>query len=307
MPPALPDSITIATRGSPLALWQAAHIEALVAAAHPQVKTSFLVVKTKGDSILDRPLAELGGKGLFVKEIEEAITRGEADMAVHSMKDVPMNLPEGFVIGAMPVRGPAEDVFLSNFFPNPASLPEGARVGSSSPRRKAQILMMRPDLQVVPLRGNIATRLDKLARNEFDAIILAKAGLVRLGLSAPCTWEFAKEEFIPAAGQGALGIEFMDCRKDLHNLLAHMEDMPTRICVESERAFVRELEAGCYAPVAAHAWFSENRELTIKALLAAEDGTAGISGSKTGEASCELGKALAKELRQLAKERGIAC
>ncbi len=307
MPPALPNSITIATRGSPLALWQAAHIEALVAAEHPQVKISFLVVKTKGDRILDRPLAELGGKGLFVKEIEEAIMKGQADMAVHSMKDVPMALPEGLAIGIMPTRGPAEDVFLSNFFPNPASLPPGARIGSSSPRRKAQILIMRPDLQVIPLRGNIATRLDKLARNEFDAIILAKAGLARLGLTAPCVWEFTKDEFIPAAGQGALGIEFMEHRKDLHNLLAHMEDRPTRICVETERAFVRELEAGCYAPVAAHAWLSKNCELTIKGLLAAEDGMAAVSGSKAGEASEELGKALARQLRQLAKEQGLAC
>lgn len=302
-----PLSLTIATRGSPLALWQADHVAGLISAAHPEITIKTLVIKTKGDRILDRPLAEIGGKGLFVKEIEDAILSGEADIAVHSMKDVPMHLPKGLCIGVMPKRGSVEDVFLSHTHPTPESLPPGSKLGSSSPRRKAQALLLRPDIEIAPLRGNIATRLEKLAKKEFDAIILAKAGLERLGLSAPYMFELNKHNFIPAAGQGALGVEFSENRADLRALLVHIDDPQTHACVKAERAFIRELEADCYAPVAAYAWMGDENTLYLRGLLANETGTCYVTGVKTGSRPEELGSALANQLQKEACGKRFSC
>ena len=244
--------LTIATRGSRLALWQAEHVRALLEREHT-LSIELLVLKTKGDIILDVPLAKVGGKGLFVKEIEEALLDGRADLAVHSMKDVPMELPEGLILGVVPRRECAEDLLLSEHCDSLNALPAGARIGTSSLRRQAQILALRPDVTVLSLRGNVDTRLRKLKDGEFDAIIMAAAGMRRLGLTARHMIPLVPPAFLPAAGQGALGIEFHEDRHDLRDLLAFMDHEPTRVCVEAERGFLAGLEGGCQVPIAAHA------------------------------------------------------
>ncbi len=245
--------LTIATRGSKLALWQAEHIKSLLVGRHPGLEVELLLIKTKGDIILDVPLAKVGGKGLFVKEIEEALLDGRADLAVHSMKDVPMELPQGLILGAVPRREDPADLLLSSIYPNLAALPQGAAVGTSSLRRQAQLLALRPDLDIVSLRGNVDTRLRKLAEGRFAAIVMAAAGLNRLGLSAAMQTRLEPPAFLPAAGQGALGIEFAESRADLKEALAFLDHPPTRICVEAERGFLAGLEGGCQVPIAAHA------------------------------------------------------
>ena len=204
-------NLVIATRGSQLALWQAEHVKACLESLEPGLNISLRVIKTRGDIILDVPLSKVGGKGLFVKEIEEALLDGSADLAVHSIKDVPMVLPEGLVLGCVPQREICVDCLLSNRYASLDELPRGARVGTSSLRRQAQLLNLRPDLEILSLRGNVDTRLRKMKEGEYDAIVLASAGLKRLGLSADRMHHFEAASFVPAVGQGALGIE---CRGD---------------------------------------------------------------------------------------------
>ena len=259
--------VTIATRGSQLALWQAEHIKSRLMAQYEGLEVELLILKTKGDIILDVPLAKVGGKGLFVKEIEDALLAGTADLAVHSMKDVPMVLPEGLTLGAVPEREICTDLFLSEKYAALEELPQGAKLGTSSLRRQSQSLALRPDLEVAMLRGNVETRLRKMKEGQYDAIILARAGVKRLGLGASLQQDLTPPSFLPAVGQGALGIEIREDRPEMRELVAFLDDMPTRLCVTAERAFLRRLDGGCQVPIAAHAVL-EGEELVLEALVA---------------------------------------
>ncbi len=295
-----PLRLTIATRGSNLALCQAGLVKTALESRHGDaIAVDLLVIKTKGDIILDVPLAKVGGKGLFVKEIEEAVLAGRADMAVHSLKDVPMETAAGLCLGVIMKRGDPADVFLSHKYPSLTALPRGAVLGTSSLRREAQALALRPDLRVESLRGNVETRLRKLAEAKFDAIILAAAGLERLGLSAPCSELLAPENFLPAVGQGALGIEFCDAREDLRELLAFLEHHPTRLCVEAERVFLAGLNGDCRTPIAGYATLPRPDSLELTGLVASPDGVEIIRQSLAGPTHSprELGMELAGRLK----------
>jgi hydroxymethylbilane synthase len=244
-------NITIATRESRLALWQAEHVKALLEARGHSVK--LLGMTTLGDQILDRSLSKVGGKGLFVKELETALDDGSADIAVHSLKDVPMDLPEGFALACVMEREDPRDAFVSNNYANLAALPLGATVGTSSLRRVLLLKALRPDVKIVPLRGNLDTRLRKLDEGQFDAIILAAAGLKRLGLAQRIRAVFEPTEMLPAAGQGALGIEIKANRADLVAALAPLAHVPTWMAVSAERAVSRAMGGSCSMPLAAHA------------------------------------------------------
>lgn len=246
-------TMRIATRGSKLALWQANHISRLLRETHPGLQVELSIIKTKGDKILDVPLAKIGGKGLFVKEIEEALLTGEADIAVHSMKDVPAKLPDGLKLGIIPQRETSTDSFLSAQYASVEALPSGAKIGTSSLRRQVQILALRRDIQIESLRGNLDTRVGKLMNGEFDAIIVATAGLRRLGLITPYMVELAPPTFYPAVAQGALGIEYREDRPDLDDLMGFLDHAPSRVCVEAERAFLFGLDGGCQVPIAGFA------------------------------------------------------
>jgi hydroxymethylbilane synthase len=242
--------IVIATRESALALWQAQHIASRLGALHPGLEVAILGMTTEGDRRLGTSLAKIGGKGLFVKELEEALARGTADIAVHSLKDVPMDLIAGHVLAAIPERGDARDAFVANAYADLASLPPGARVGTSSLRRESELRALRPDLTILPLRGNVPTRLRKLDEASYDAVVLAAAGLKRLGLSARIR---AYLDLVPAAGQGALGVECRAERDDLIRLLAPLNHEPTARCVRAERVVARLLAGSCNVPLGAHA------------------------------------------------------
>lgn len=288
----------IATRGSQLALWQANHIKNSLESLQPGLTVSFNIIKTQGDIIQDVSLAKIGGKGLFVKEIETALLEGRADLAVHSMKDVPMALPDDLLLGCIPQREIDTDCFLSCNWPTLSSLPLGAHVGTSSLRRQAQLLSIRPDLRISPLRGNVDTRLKKLANNDYDAIILASAGLKRLGLSAPYMQDLDTQTLLPAVGQGALGIE---CREDMYDLLvllASLEDRPSRVCVTAERSFLARLDGGCQVPIAGHAHMLDEEHVLMRGLVADVDGSVILRAEASGyaENAEQLGKAVAEEL-----------
>jgi len=289
--------IRIATRKSALALWQANHVADILTAL-PEVEGVELVpMSTRGDEILDRSLQKIGGKGLFIKELEIAMQRGEADIAVHSMKDVPAEMPDGFALAAILERANDADALVSRDDRRFSDLPNGALVGSSSLRRQAQLRMMRPDLRIEPLRGNVNTRLAKLEGGEFDAIILAAAGLERLGLEQHITQQFTPEEMLPAAAQGALGLECLESRDELRTLLGGLNHVPTVRTTLAERRIALELGASCQSPVAAHAVIHGD-DLSITALVALPDGTEYIRDSLTGPAAVpeDLGKALAQRL-----------
>ena len=290
--------IVIASRGSPLALWQANYVKSRLESLDPSLKASIKTVATKGDKILDVPLAKVGGKGLFVKEIEEALLDGRADIAVHSMKDVPMELPEGLIIGCMPEREDASDCFVSTRFASFDTLPIGAKVGTSSLRRKAQLLHKRPDLNIVDLRGNVDTRLNKLREGRCDAVILATAGLYRLDLSERFTLPFDPDVILPAAGQGAIGIECSEDNYDLFVLLSQLEDRPTRVCVDAERAFLARLNGGCQVPIAARAVMLDDETVSLDGLVADPDGREILRDQILGDASdsAKLGENLANRL-----------
>jgi hydroxymethylbilane synthase len=249
----VPAALTIATRESALALWQAHHIRDRLAALHPGVRIAILGVTTEGDRRLDASLAKIGGKGLFVKELESALADGRADLAVHSMKDVPMQLPPGFAIAAITAREDPRDAFVSLRYRQLGELPPGAKVGTSSLRRESQIRARYPQLDVRPLRGNVDTRLRKLDQGQYDAIVLAAAGLKRLGLAGRITAILGADESLPAAGQGALGIECRSERADLLALLRPLDDAATAWCVRAERAVSRALAGSCVVPIGAYA------------------------------------------------------
>lgn len=289
--------LTIATRGSMLALWQAEHVKAMLMERHSGLEVALLMLKTQGDKILDVPLAKVGGKGLFVKEIEEALLDGRADLAVHSMKDVPTELPAGLIIGVTPRREEPADVLLSVRYDNLAALPEGAAVGTSSFRRQAQLLMRRPDLDIKMLRGNVNTRLRKLMDGEYDAIVLAMAGLKRLGLSAPRMEVLGPPEFLPAVSQGVLGIEYRRDDAELAEMLAFMDHPETRVRVQAERGFLTTLEGGCQVPIAGYAEVRGN-EVRLTGLVADLEGRRVIRRESSGpaEQAWALGEALAREV-----------
>lgn len=247
------DKLVIATRGSKLALWQANHVADRLREKYPGLAVELLPIKTKGDRILDVPLAKVGGKGLFVKEIEEALLDGRADLAVHSMKDVPAEQPAGLVVGIVPKREDPCDMLLSVAYDGLDALPEGATVGTSSLRRKAQLTALRPDLAIVDLRGNLDTRVGKLLDGQFDAIVVARAGLNRLGLGAPKSERLCPPRFLPAAAQGALGLEYRSDDPATAKRLAFFDHPESRDAVTAERAFLARLEGGCQVPIAAHA------------------------------------------------------
>jgi hydroxymethylbilane synthase len=255
-------NITIATRESRLALWQAEHVKALLEARGHSVK--LLGMTTMGDQILDRSLSKVGGKGLFVKELETALDDGSADIAVHSLKDVPMDLPDGFALACVMAREDPRDAFVSNKYANLAALPLSATVGTSSLRRVVLLKALRPDVKIVPLRGNLDTRLRKLDEGQFDAIILAASGLKRLGLAQRIRAVFETTEMLPAAGQGALGIEIKAHRADLVAALATLAHLPTWMAVSAERAVSRAMGGSCSMPLAAHAVW-EGAQLRLNA------------------------------------------
>ena len=255
--------LRIATRQSPLALWQTEHVADALRRHHPHLDIELVPLSTRGDQILDRSLATIGGKGLFLKELEEAMLDGRADIAVHSMKDVPMTPDEPFGIAAILRRADPFDGFVSNHHASLQALPQAARVGTSSLRRQAQLRALRPDLRISDLRGNVNTRLRKLDDNEFDAIILACAGLDRLGMHARIRQRLTAPDFLPAAAQGAIGIETINGRDDLTALLQALHDVDTATCVHAERAMNRALHGSCQVPIAAYCTLDEDSlELT---------------------------------------------
>lgn len=268
----IPDRLVIATRESALALWQARHIAARLETLHPGLKVALLGMTTQGDRILDVTLNKIGGKGLFVKELETALQEGCADIAVHSMKDVPMRLPEGFAIAAITEREDPRDAFVSNAYANLAALPAGAVVGTSSLRREAQIRAQFPALVVKPLRGNVQTRLAKLDAGDYHAIILAAAGLKRLGLGERIRALLSPEESLPAPGQGALGIEIRADRSDLAALLAPLNHAETADCVTAERAMSLRLDGSCETPLGAYAEVVDEHFLRMRGFVSSPDG-----------------------------------
>ncbi|MFZ9326434.1 MAG: hydroxymethylbilane synthase [Burkholderiaceae bacterium] len=267
-----PTRLVIASRESRLAMWQAEHVQACLKNLYPNCEVIILGMTTKGDQILDRALSKVGGKGLFVKELETALEDGRADLAVHSLKDVPMVMPDGFDLSCIMVREDARDALVSNQYASLAELPAGAVVGTSSLRREAIIRSQYPHLQVEPLRGNLDTRMAKLDRGEYQAIILAAAGLKRLGMGSRIKALLPYDPHTPAAGQGALGIETLSARSDVKAWLAPLNDLPTALAVTAERAVSRKLGGSCEVPLAAHAQWQSPQELTMRSYVASTDG-----------------------------------
>ncbi len=274
-------TLRIATRKSPLAMWQAEFVKAELEKAHPGLTVELLPMSTKGDKILDVPLAKIGGKGLFTKELEDRMIAGEADIAVHSMKDVPMELPEGFALGAILERHEPTDAFVSNHYECFDDLPQGAVLGTSSLRRKAQLMAARPDLVVKDLRGNVGTRLGKLDAGEYDAIVLATSGLKRLELDERIRHELAPETCLPAVSQGTLGIEYFEKEDDVLALIQVLNHRDTEIRTRAERAMNHRLEGGCQVPIGVYAEL-EGDEIYLRGLVGALDGSEIIRAEATG-------------------------
>ena len=275
--------IRIATRKSALALWQAEHVAERLNALPEVNSVNLLPLSTRGDEILDKSLQKIGGKGLFIKELEVAMQAGEADIAVHSMKDVPADMPEGFCLAAILERANHADALVGRDGLVFNTLPEGARIGSSSLRRQAQLKLMRPDLNIEPLRGNVNTRLSKLDDGAYDAIILAAAGLERLGLEHYISQQFTPDQMLPAAAQGVIGIECLASRSELRDVLSQLDHETTVSTTLAERAIARTLEASCQSPVATYA-IIDNGQITITALVAMPDGSRSIRESLEGPA-----------------------
>jgi hydroxymethylbilane synthase len=295
------DLIRIATRQSPLALWQAEHVQAKLMKAYPELQIELLPMTTRGDQILDSPLAKVGGKGLFIKELEHALLDGRADIAVHSMKDVPMDFPAGLQLGVILEREDFHDALVSNKYSSLAALPNGAIVGSSSLRRQCQLRAFQPDIVIKDLRGNVNTRLGKLDEGEFDAIILASAGLIRLGLHQRIKESINIGVCLPAGGQGAVGIE---CRVDdekIQNLLKVLNHPPTSICVTAERAMNIQLNGGCQVPIACLAELQKHgneEKLFLRGLVGDVEGKTILHSEAVGqpEDAESIGKSVAKDL-----------
>jgi len=292
-----PKKLVIASRESALAMWQAKHIQARLQELYPNCEVTILGMTTTGDQILDSPLSRIGGKGLFVKELEMALADGSADLAVHSMKDVPMSLPEGFAMAATGEREDARDAFVSNNFENLQSLPHSSIVGTSSLRRQSQLSARFPHLKIESLRGNLQTRLRKLDEGQYAAIILAAAGLIRLGLASRIRDTISPQDSIPAVGQGALGIEINASRTDLFEILAPLNHIDTQLCVEAERGMSRALAGSCTVPLGAYA-LRDGDTINITGFVASVDGKQILretaSGSTTNADA--VGRALADKL-----------
>ena len=292
------DSILrIATRKSPLALWQANHVRDALLSRNPDLEIELLTMTTQGDKILDTPLAKVGGKGLFVKELELGMLDGRADLAVHSMKDVPVEFPEGLGLSAVLPREDPRDALISNKFSSIDELPEGARVGTSSLRRQCQLRARRPDLEIRDLRGNVNTRLRKLDEGEYDAILLAAAGVKRMGWEPRITELLTPEQFIPAIGQGAIGIEIRLDDERVRGLVGELNDAQTATRVLAERALNEALQGGCQVPIAGYSEISHG-VIVLRALVGRPDGTELVQGVISGrpEDAEELGRVLAEDL-----------
>jgi hydroxymethylbilane synthase len=302
-----PEQIVIASRRSRLALWQSEHVAAELRRLHPRCEVSILGITTRGDQILDRPLALVGGKGLFVKELEAALEDGRADIAVHSAKDVPMQMPVGFCLAAITARGDPRDCLVSNRAASLDALSPGSIVGTSSLRREAQLRERYPALEVKPLRGNLDTRLAKLDRGEYEAIVLAAAGLQRLGLALRIRAMLEPEQSLPAPGQGALAIECREDRGALRRRLAALEDPATAACVRAERAVSRALSGDCQLPLAAFA-VADGAEVRLRGLVAMPDGSKAVRAELRGPRAApeQLGEALAQALRVLGADAILA-
>ncbi len=289
--------IRIATRKSPLALWQAHHVRQQLLNLHPELTIELVEMTTQGDKILDTPLAKIGGKGLFVKELEHGLLTGQADIAVHSMKDVPVEFPEGLHLAVIMAREEPFDAFVSNEFQDLASLPQGAIVGTSSLRRQMQLLMLRPDLQIRMLRGNVGTRLAKLDQGDYHAIILAAAGLIRLGLAERIRSTFQPEQMLPAIGQGAIGIECRIEDIETHQLIQPLNDSLTEQRVLAERAINSRLGGSCQVPIAGFATVT-GQQLTIRGLVGDPQGAKILRSERVGllADAQHLGNTVAEDL-----------
>lgn len=293
----MPREIRIATRKSALALWQAEYVKSALEQAHPGLRVSLVPMVSRGDKLLDAPLAKIGGKGLFVKELETALLENEADIAVHSMKDVPMDFPEGLGLFCICEREDPRDAFVSNRFDSLDALPAGSIVGTSSLRRQAQLLARRPDLRIHFLRGNVNTRLAKLDAGEYDAIILAAAGLIRLGFEDRIRSSISVDDSLPAGGQGAVGIECRTADAEVHALLAPLHHRDTAVRVNAERALNKRLNGGCQVPIACYAVL-EGDQLWLRGLVGQPDGGQLLraeSRAPAGEAE-QLGVRVAEDL-----------
>jgi len=288
----------IGTRGSPLALWQANWVKESLSQVYPQLRISLLRIKTKGDKVIDVSLARVGGKGLFVKEIEEKLLAGRIDLAIHSMKDVPVQLPKGLHIQSIPHREDSRDVLISKDHLTLEELPRGAKIGTSSLRRRAQLLSYRPDLTMVPLRGNVHTRLGKLETMDLDAIVLAAAGVKRMKLAGSISQAISTEICLPAIGQGALGLETRIDDDEVNQYLSILDHEPTHQSIRAERAFLRRLGGGCQVPIAALGTVSNDGKLVLRGLVGTLDGRKLIKGTIEGEMgkALGLGMALAENL-----------
>ena len=289
--------LVLAPRRSRLALWQAGHVKALLQAKHPGLAVELLPMTTRGDELVDKRLDKAGGKGLFVKELENAMSEGRADLAVHSMKDVPAELPPGFVLAAITAREDPRDAFISDRFSSLGAMPGGSAIGTSSLRRAAQIAERYPALETRLLRGNVETRLAKLDRGEYDAIILAAAGLIRLGLASRIAARLELDESLPAPGQGALGIECLGSRSGVVEKIVSLNDEAAALCVQAERAVSKALGGNCSLPLAAYAERSGN-SLTLRALVASGDGRRVLRARAQGADPEALGAAVAADLRR---------
>ena len=294
-------TLKIATRRSPLALWQANYVKERLIQIYPELTVELVPLITKGDVILDTPLAKIGGKGLFDKELENALLSGEADIAVHSMKDVPMQFPAGLELSVICKREDPRDAFVSNRYRCLAELPQGSRVGTSSLRRQCQLKQLRPDLDIQSLRGNVGTRLSKLDNGDYDAIILAAAGLIRLELQQRIASFIDVETSLPAAGQGAVGIECRSNDERVKQLLAPLADVQTTACVLAERAMNNHLQGGCQVPIGGYAVLQDN-QIYLRALVGALDGSKIIRAE--GKSAVENAEVLGVQVGQQLLEQG---
>ncbi len=296
--------VRIGTRGSKLAIAQSKWVKGVLEAKEPSIKVELVVIKTTGDKVLDSPLSLIGGKGLFVKEIEQALMEDEIDIAVHSMKDVPADLPERLALSSFPKREDYRDAFISSQVRKLEDIPSGARIGTSSLRRSTQLLNFRSDLAIVPLRGNVDTRLRKLDSGDLHAIILAAAGLRRLGLSDRITQFIPASLILPAVGQGALGLEVRRDDKETINMLSFMNHKPTEVAVKAERAFLKELGGGCQVPIAAIADI-KGKNLYLKGMVGTLDGSKIVADATEGTIKNpeEIGLRLARQLLESGAEK----
>ncbi len=298
------DTIRIGTRGSPLALWQANWIKSCLDNEHNELQVDIVRIKTSGDKIQDVSLAKIGGKGLFTKEIEEALIRNDIDIAVHSMKDVPVKLPRGLNISVITKREDPRDALISNNDIKLADLPEGARIGTGSLRRQTQLLSYRPDFNVMPLRGNLETRLDKLKTEGLDAIILAAAGLKRLGMDDRISEYIEPDVMLPGIGQGAVGIELRLFDTFAMMMTMPLDHEPSHSALLAERAFLRKLEGGCQVPIGGYATI-DDKTLTLKGLVGSLDGKQILKAEKSGPAQDAefIGNSLGKEILQMGADK----